>query len=142
MAALAACSLEVESPQSTLWEGQLQPTGPESSLSGSAAAVSRESSVQVGVEVTGGEAGDRWIWRFREGTCDSPGGTLGSAEQYPVLEAQDVSDPGAPDAPQGAAASEQVVLGTTLDTGQSYHAIVAAEDAPETLLACGDLSLQ
>lgn len=136
---LGACSLDVQQPQSTLWEGQLSPTGPESTLSGNAAAIVREETTEAGLEVNGGEAGDRWIWRLREGTCDSPGPALASADQYPVLEAEEQTDAVAPG--PVVKASGETVLGLTLDSDGAYHVVVAAEEAPDTLLACGDLSV-
>lgn len=134
------CSLDVEGPQSTLWEGRLEATGEDPALTGSAAAVSRRTTARVGVEVTGGEVGDRWRWAVREGSCDSPGPLLGSSDAYPVIEAEEETDPEAP--VPVARASGQTTLPTTLDSDREYHATVAADSAPETHLACGDLSLQ
>lgn len=133
------CSLDVQQPQATLWEGQLQATGEGPNLTGSAAAVSRSSSTEAGIEVTGGEAGDRWTWRLREGTCERPGPVLGSSASYPVLEAAESTDPEAPS--PVVTASGETVLSATLDPDGSYHATLAAESDPDVVLACGDLSL-
>lgn len=136
---LPACSLDVQAPEPLLWEAELEPIGPESSLTGSAAAISRETTTEAGIEVRGGEAGDRWVWRIRRGSCQTPGPDLGPADAYPVLEAEDVSEPGTPGAEITAA--DQTILTTTLAADSDYHVTVAAEATPEELLSCGDLTL-
>lgn len=137
--ALTGCSLDVDPPEQTLWEGDLAPTGAELVLAGSIAAVSGEFDTQASIQVTGGEAGDRWIWRFREGTCDEPGPIVGSEILYPVLEATEETVPDAPGTVIRAAAS--VLLDATLDETGDYHGTVAAEAEPDESLACGSLEL-
>lgn len=134
---LLGCSLDVQQPRSFRWEGSLQPTGEGTSLTGSAAAISRESTTDVGLQVTGGDVGDRWRWSLREGTCDSPGPVVSDPDDYPVIEAAEETDTDAPS--PVVRATGETVLATTLDAGGSYHATVAADSAPDVLLACGDL---
>lgn len=136
---LPGCSLDVQAPEPLLWEAELEPIAPEPSLTGSAAAISRESTTEAGIEVRGGEAGERWVWRIREGSCQTPGSNLGDADAYPVLEAEDISEPGTPGAEVTAA--DETILTTTLDTDSDYHVTVAAEESPEALLSCGPLTL-
>lgn len=138
---LPACSLDVQAPEPLLWEAELEPVAPDPapSLSGSAAAISRETTTEAGIEVRGGEAGDRWVWRIREGSCQTPGSDLGGADAYPVLEAEDVSEPDTPGAQ--ITASDETILTTTLDADSDYHVTVAAEETPEELLSCGSLTL-
>lgn len=135
---IGGCSLDVQAPESTLWEGELEPTGEEPALRGSVAAVSRETNTEVGVDVTGGDIGDRWVWRLREGSCDAPGEIVGSRDDYPVLVAEDRSEPDQPAATAGAVA--QTLLSRTLDPATDYHAMVATEDAPDVPLTCGSLT--
>lgn len=136
---LPACSLDVQAPEPLLWEAELEPITPDPSLTGSAAAISRETTTEAGIEVRGGEAGDRWVWRIREGSCQTPGSALGPADAYPVLEAEDVSEPDTPGAVITAA--DETILTTTLDAEGDYHVTVAAEQTPEELLSCGSLTL-
>lgn len=132
------CSIDVQEPLSTLWEGQLSSVDG-SGLSGSVAAVSRADDTEVGIVVNGGEVGDRWVWRLRRGSCDAPGTALGSPEAFPVLEAEEQE--GGPEPGLVVEAEARTVLPTTLDRNSDYHATVAAEAAPDSLLACGEFDL-
>lgn len=130
------CSLDVQAPEAVLWEGELDAVD-ESGLSGSIAAISRESTTEVGIEVRGGEAGDRWDWLLARGTCDEPGTPVAGAGAFPVLEAEeDESGPG-PEAP--VSAEGRTILSTPLDRDREHHATVAAESEPDSLLACGEV---
>lgn len=133
------CSLDVQTPQALLWEADVEPTTDDPGLTGSAAAISRETSTEVGIEVRGGTAGNRWVWRIRRGSCEAPDASLAEADAFPVLEAEDTSEPGAPS--EVVVADGETFLSTTLDSNQSYHVTVAAEGVPDELLACGDFEL-
>lgn len=135
---LPACSLDVEGPEAILWEAQLSATAPETepSLTGSAAAIARETRTETGIEVVGGEVGDTWVWRIRRGTCQDPGATVEAVQEYPTLEAENTAQPDAPG--DIVAAADETVLDTSLDSGGDYHASVAAEATPGEILACGD----
>ena len=136
---LNGCSLDVAEPTQVLWEATLEPLPPEGGLQGTSAAVSREFNTEVGIEVTGGEVGDRWIWRVREGTCGSPGPTVGDPADYPVLEAEEDTDSPAPVPPVGDQA--ETVLPVSLERGGEYHVSVASmatDTSPSVPLACGN----
>lgn len=134
-----ACNLDVAPPKQVLWEASLEAVDDSATtLSGSAAAVAREDDTEVGVEVIGGQEGDRWVWRLRRGSCDSPGEPIGSAGAYPVLEAED--DPATPDPLP--VATGRILLAESLLSDAAYFVRVAAEDSPDRTLLCGNLAVQ
>lgn len=132
------CSLDVTRSEPILWEGELQSTGATPELNGLVAAISRDRSTETSIQVTGGEDGDRWIWRLRHGTCEDPGEVVGAPAAFPVLEATAETEPDLPGSI--VKATGETVLAEVLGSSGDYHASVAGEDATETILACGALT--
>lgn len=99
-------------------------------VSGSLTAHVMENETHFDASISGAEAGATHPWHVHEGTCDTGGPIVGSANAYPAFE---VGDDGA--------ASADATIGYVLQEGGDYH--VNVHGAPGdlgTIVACGNLT--
>lgn len=139
--AAAGCSLDVQEPKQVPWEATLEAVQDSLSLEGSSAAVAKDETTELGIDLRGGQEGQRWVWRLAQGSCSSPAGVIGDADTYPILEAQQEEITPSPGAPPITVirATGQTLLPESLLEDNDYHVRVAAEDSPDVTLACGNL---
>lgn len=112
----------------TLWDASLAPvSGVETTVTGQAAAVTRQRVTEVGIGVTSVPPDMVLRWGFFRGSCSDPGDMLGAEINYPTLSGETTTGEG--------------VIGVRLQADEVYHAAVL-DDADGQRLACGDLTLQ
>lgn len=124
-----ACDVSVDPPQETVWTAVLEPVGEGSTVSGQAAAISRNMVTEASILVEGLAANDTLSWGIRTGSCEEPGELVGPAAAYPEL----VSD--------GGTATADAVFNPALSSSGSYHVAAFGGDE-EGGLACGELRPQ
>jgi hypothetical protein len=115
------------------WNGTLAPTpgSGERALSGVVTVTPGldGTSTYVSLTLASAPPGTVYPWQLREGPCGGTGGVVGTAAAYGALAVND----------QGrAAASATVPLHLT--PGARYHVRLGAASAPETAVACGELT--
>lgn len=116
----------VENAQVVPWQATLQPApGAIDAPTGSAAALSRSgrTSASIGIE---GMPNASYHWRYRRGTCDSPGSIIGLESAYRLLETD-----------EDGRVEADVSLDEAMPEGNSYNAAVF-DAAGEAVLACGE----
>jgi len=125
LAVLYGCVSDVTGQETLLWEATIAGSPGQDVVTGSAAAISRASSTEVGISLSGLSEGE-YQWRVREGQCDDPGSSLGSELQYPDFEV------GGP-----APATVETVANAPMLRGTPYH-VEIREGASEERRACGN----
>lgn len=131
---VAACgggqSLEGEGdPFPSAWTAEVQALD-ESGHSGFATiTLLPDGQTRANTTLSGGSAGGIHPWAIHEGTCDSEGSIVGSADAYPVLTPNELGN-----------ASATATLNLTLasDTSYALRVFESPEDR-ETVVGCGEL---
>jgi hypothetical protein len=127
-AGLTAGCRDLVAPQSTAWEGDLQPIGPEQ-IRGSVAIISRSGRSETSIHVEQAEAGATYNWRVRSGFCQVPGDVIGGEAVYAALVANSTG-----------IAEGSAVLSRELDAGGAYAAWLSqATGVEDVLVACGEI---
>jgi hypothetical protein len=131
---LAACgggqTLEGESePFPAVWTAEVQAQG-EAGHSGFATiTLLPGGQTRANTTLSGGSAGGVHPWAIHEGTCDSEGPIVGTADAYPVLTPNELGN-----------ASATATLDLTLASDASYALrIFESPEDRETVVGCGEL---
>lgn len=124
---VSACGTGPVLPQTTIWEATLSGTPAEPSIQGQAAAISRASGMEMGIEVEGLTPDAKYMWAIRRGTCNAGGDLVGTPDDYPPL----VSASGI--------VSRETTSGHRLIAGNPYHVELRRDDTGGRA-ACGDFA--
>lgn len=131
---LAACgggqTLEGESePFPAAWTAEVQAQGEAGHSGFSTITLLPDGQTRANTTLSGGSAGGVHPWAIHEGTCDSEGPIVGTADAYPVLTPNELGN-----------ASATATLDLTLASDASYALrIFESPEDRETVVGCGEL---
>jgi hypothetical protein len=131
LAGASCVNLTTQDNPVTTWEGQLAPSLSHPDLAGQVAAAVQLGGTDVGIGITGAAPEAVHVWGLWSGSCTTPGGLIGTGDDYPLLA---VGDSGK--------ASAETHLGTRLSADSAYHAELRLSVTDTSRIACGNLQKQ
>lgn len=127
----ASCDDSPTTPAPILWVGDLAATN-DSDVTGVASVEAYAALFTASVVIDGGVEGAAYPWHVGEGqTCGEVEDRVGDADDYPPLEPNE----------EGAASAE-ATISQVLDPDASYHVALLASDEDDTVIACGELTVE